>query len=122
VDGRDELRAALKSRQDADDATAQRQQELDAARQAFERDEEAIKKRLYDAASAMLEALVKSGTAMDIPIGEKPYGLLRLFRSQMHVQGWEVELPGAEGKVLCTDGRFVFAPHYPQGLLRSTRR
>jgi hypothetical protein len=115
MSGQDELREALQRLHDSDDASAIEQAQLDLDRQAFEQEEEATKKRLYEAAAAMLNALIQSGTAQDIPIGEKPYGLGRLIRSQKYVRGWEIDLPENGSKILCTDGRFVFVPRYPEG-------
>jgi hypothetical protein len=61
----------------------------------------------------MLEALVTSGTASEIPIGERPQGLGRLLRPQKHVEGWELDLPEGEDRILRTDGTLVFAASYP---------
>lgn len=72
MDGRDDLRAAFEHRQAQEDRRAHEREALDHQRADFEREEDAVRQRLYEVADLTVQTLATSKPEKIIIMPKKP--------------------------------------------------
>ena len=107
MDGKDELREALRRRRADEESASQAQTQLDQKREAYEHDEETTRDRLHEAATAAVKAILRKGQPEPIEFGPTATGLSRLFGRDNHVGGWRVRLSHQHDFVLRPNGTLI---------------